>query len=93
MVDVNVFPGAQVRRVMDVTRVKPLERDPEKNKDGKSAFEEILERERRSLRKKVTEEKKQEEALPVSYGFINFYNGRALNSYFCLLNSSTDAKV
>lgn len=93
MVNMNVFPGAPMTRVTDVERIKPLDRDPDKNKDGKSSFEEILERERRSLKKKDTKEKKAPEELPVSYGFISFYNGRALSSYFCMLNSTTDAKV
>lgn len=93
MVDVNVFSGAALRRVTDVERIKPVERDSDKDKDGKSAFEQILEREKRRQGKKAAEDKKTPDELPVAYGFISFYNGRGVNSYFCMLNSSTDAKV
>ena len=93
MVDVNVFSGKPIERVSDVARIKPLDRNPDKNRNSNSQFEEVLEREKNVLKKKSAESRKKVDAMPLTYGFINYYNGKAQNAYFCMLNSTTNTKV
>lgn len=94
MVNTNVFSD-QFSRVTDISRVAKTSNHNNRENGSNPSFAEVLER-----AKNVTSSKDDDTSpldinvdVPVGYGFISYYNGKAQSTFFCMMDSMADMKA
>lgn len=94
MVNANVFSD-QFSRVTDVSRVTKTSNHNNRDNGSNPSFAEMLERAKNGTPSKSDDTSHPDITVdvPVGYGFISYYNGKAQSTFFCMMDSMADMKA
>ena len=106
MADMNIFSSRPIERISDVATVRPAG-DDKKHGGNAGAFEQMLNSHKNNggnAHKDSHNSAKphasgssdstgRASGMPMNYGFIDYYNGKAQAAYFCMTESLMDNKA
>jgi hypothetical protein len=92
---VNVKFSDRVLRVTDISGVSHINEHTGEKQGDSPSFAEVLERTKKNPADKTddTDLRNVRVDVPTGYGFINYYNGKAQNTFFCIVNPMADMKA